>query len=173
VAKIYVTSFIDDEGLAYALAFMDKGKEEYYKENWKPLIYRDLEEANAKFSSLLAEREREDKAIPYNEEQALRFVESFDWKFASSYASFAPHEYLVKNWLSPEAKLNFERFVALIKAKSVDGYYYNRKNKYFFLGDYYYWPCGYDNLAIDLINRATISQLVKKNGKYYYGGNKL
>lgn len=104
-------------------------------------------------------------------EEAQIFVESHRWKFATTYAKTAPHEYLVKSWLSEEDKQRYERFVAAMKKNSVVGYFYGHKNDYFILGNHYYWFMGqHDNMAVDLINRTTINYLEFRDGAYYYKG---
>lgn len=63
----------------------------------------------------------------------------------------APHEYLVKKWLSKVERRDFERFVQTMNENSVVGYFYGHENNYFILGDHYYWYMDYpDNLAVSL-----------------------
>lgn len=103
-------------------------------------------------------------------EEAKNFAESHKWKYASTYAKTAPHEYLVKKWLPEEDRKLFERLVQAINKNSVIGYFYSHENKYLILGDYYYWymPFYPDNMAVDLINRTTTDYLEYRDGAYYY-----
>lgn len=173
MSKIYISSFIDDYGqFKYGLAYYWNGKEYYLKEHGRELIYSDMEDAVNKMNVYLKIREREDHAVPMTVEEAKSFVGYFNWRFATSYANTAPHEYLIKEKLVYDNQLLFERFVALIKRDCEEGYFYSNKNKYYILGNHYYWLSGYDNMPVDLINRAKVSQLQIKDGKLYYGGNK-
>jgi hypothetical protein len=116
-----------------------------------------------------AEHHREENATAFNLVDAKKYAETHKWKFASTYAKSAPHEYLVKKWLVEEDQLLYERFIATMKKYSVTGYFYGHKNNYLILGDHYYWfmPTP-ENMAIDLINRTTTDYLEFKNGAYYY-----
>lgn len=116
------------------------------------------------------ECEREKVVEPFSVEEAKQFAENHNWKFATTYAKTAPHEYLVKYWLSEEDKVLFERFIQLIRTDSVVGYFYGHKNNYLILNDHYYWymDCYPNNMGVDLINRTTIDYLEFRNGAYYY-----
>ena len=47
-----------------------------------------------------------------------------------------------------------------MKKNSVVGYFYGHENKYYILGNYYYWFMGqHDNMAVDLINRTTVDNI--------------
>ncbi|MCR5235431.1 MAG: hypothetical protein K6E53_16235, partial [Lachnospiraceae bacterium] len=103
-------------------------------------------------------------------EEAKTFAESHKWKFATTYAKTAPHEYLVKRWLNETDQLLFERLVQTINEHAVTGYFYDHLNKYLILGDRYYWymPIYPENMAVDLINRTTTDFLEYRDGAYYY-----
>lgn len=170
---LYIEQFRDSDGTAkYGLFYDDiYGKRFPHNESFKDMFFETLEEAQEKLDTLTAEREREDSALPFTLNEASRFAESHKWKFATTYAKTAPHEYLVKSWLSEEDKIGYERFVAAMKSNSVVGYFYGHKNNYFILGDYYYWFMGqHDNMAVDLINRTTTNYLEYRDGAYYYKG---
>ncbi len=170
MAKIYCLK-IDNTGIAcWALCYDNpKGVREVLTEDFKPLVFEKESEARAKLESIEAERRREDSAVAFSKAEAAEFAESQTWKFAKTYAKTCPHEYLVKNRLSDEDKLKYERFVQTMKADSVVGYFYGHENKYLILGDHYYWfmytP---DNMAVDLINRTTTDYLEERDGVYYY-----
>ena len=112
---------------------------------------------------------REDNAQAFTLEEAQAFAESHKWKFATTYAKTAPHEYIVKKWLFEDDQLLYERFVQTMKSHSVIGYFYGHKNDYLILGDHCYWFmfCP-DNMAVDLINRTTTDYLECRDGVYYY-----
>ncbi len=169
MSKIYVSSFEDNGITKYGI--YDGRNNEIYYEDFKPVVFDTEEEAKAKLSDYEAEREHEDKAVPFTLEEAEKYAESHYWKFASTYAKTAPHEYCIKKWLVDEDKLLYERFVATMKTNSVVGYFYGHKNDYLILGKHYYWfmPLP-DNLAVDLINRTTTDNLEYRDGAYYYKG---
>ena len=170
MTKLYVSVYAEDRG-KFAIYDDRNNSHNVYGENWKPLIFDSEEEAQAKLAMLEAERSREENAIPFSLEEAKKYAESHYWKFASTYAKTAPHEYLIKSWLVDEDKLLFERFVATMRANSVVGYFYGHKNDYLILGDHYYWYMPLpDNLAADLINRTTTDNLEYLDGAYYYKG---
>ncbi len=170
MSKVCVSSFDENGIIKYGLFISDGGVLEPYKEDWKPVVYDIEDEAVAKLKSLEAEKEREDSAVSFSFEDAEKYVESHKWKYASTYAKTAPHEYLVKRWLSDDEKSGFERLVQTINEKYVVGYFYGHKNRYLILGDKYYWymDCYPDNMAVDLINRAEIDYLEFRDGCYFY-----
>ena len=138
-------------------------------EDFKPIVLDTENEARDKLDAIEAEHRSEDSAVPFSLEEATAFAEGHKWKFATTYAKTAPHEYLVKKWLSKEDRLLFERLVQTINKNSVIGYFYGHKNNYLILGDHYYWYMDYpENLAVDLINRTTIDYLEYRDGAYYY-----
>lgn len=172
MVKLYVSVYEEDLS-KYALYDDRNNAHNIYSEHWNKLIFDTKEEAEAKLAALEAERAREDSAVPFSLEEAKKYAESHYWKFASTYAKTAPHEYCIKSWLVEEDQLLYERFVATMKANSVVGYFYRHKNDYLILGDRYYWSMPHpDNLATDLINRTTTDNLEYRDGAYYYKGNR-
>jgi hypothetical protein len=169
MARLYVDSFESNNVTKYGIFDVWGDKPQLYTEDFQPLVFDTEEEAKARLAAIEAEKERSDKAIPFSVEDAKKYAESHFWKFASTYAKSAPHEYLVKRWLVKEDQLLFERFVATMKENSVVGYFYGHKNMYLILGDHYYWHMpGPENLAVDLINRTTTDYLEYRDGAYYY-----
>ena len=170
MSKIYVSTYEDNGITRYAL-YDGRYENMLFKDDFKPVILDTREEADAKLASYEAERMREEKAVPFSLEDAKKYAESHYWKFASTYAKTAPHEYLVKKWLVDEDKLLYERFVATMRENSVVGYFYGHKNDYLILGDHYYWYMPMpENMAVDLINRTTTDYLECRDGVYYYKG---
>lgn len=174
MSALYVSPFDAEGRQRFGLFYDDfNGNRQPHKEKWTHVAFDTEEEAVLRLSEIESERNREDAAKPFALEGAKAFAESHKWKFAKTYADSAPHEYLVKNWLSDEDKLLYERFVQTIKHNSVVGYFYGHKNDYLILGDHYYWFMGqHDNMAVDLINRTTVDYLEYRDGAYYYKGNK-
>lgn len=168
--NIYISSFDEEGTTKWGLFFDDlRGNRQKHTENFKRLAYSSEAEAKEKLGAIERERVREDRAASFSLEEAKAFAGRFKWKYATTYAKTAPHEYLVKSWLSEDDKLLYERFVKTIKEKAVVGFFYEHKNNYLILGDYYYWfmytP---DNMAVDLINRTTTNYLEYLDGAYHY-----
>ena len=169
VNKLYVSAFEYYGKNKYGLFNGSVDTKNLYTEDFKPLVFDTEKAAVEKLSLLESERRREEQAVPFTIEEAKKYAESHYWKFASTYAKTAPHEYCMKKWLVEEDKLLYERFVATIRAHSVVGYFYGHKNDYLILGDHYYWYMPHpDNLAVDLINRTTTDYLEYRDGAYYY-----
>ncbi len=170
--KVYVSEFVDNGIKKWGLFYEDKrGNRQLLTEDFKHLVFDAETDAKAKLHAIETERQSENAAVAFSLAEAKSFVESHKWKFATTYAKTAPHEYLVKKWLSEEDRLLFERLVQTINNESVVGYFYGHKNNYLILGDYYYWymiECYPENLAVDLINRTTTDYLEYRDGAYYY-----
>lgn len=173
MALLYVSSF-DDSGIKkWGIFYEDSKGIHHLTEDFKKVAFETEEDAKTRLVLMEEERQRENKAQPFSPEEARSFVESLEWKFATTYAKTAPHEYIVKRWLSGEDRQLFERLVQTINMESVIGYFYDHKNNYLILGDKYYWYMPYypDNMAVDLINRTTTDYLEYRDGAYYYKEN--
>ncbi len=170
MSVLFVSSFEDAGIKKWGLFYEDTKGSHHLTEDFKPVVFDTEDPAKAKLEAMEAERRSEDSAIPFSIKEARKFAESHKWKFASTYAKTAPHEYLVKKWLAEEDRQLFERLVQTINSESVVGYFYGHKNNYLILGDHYYWymPCYPDNMAVDLINRTTTDYLEYRDGAYYY-----
>ncbi len=170
MTKLYISSYKDGLNNRWGLFYEDEKGIQQLTEDFKPVMFDTEDQAKAKLEEMEAERLSEDSAIPFAFEEAIAFTESHKWKYASTYAKTAPHEYLIKKWLTVEDRKQFERLVQAINKDFVIGYFYGHENKYLILGDHYYWymPCYPDNMAVDLINRTTIDYLEYRDGAYYY-----
>ena len=170
MSAIYLMEFENNSIKHYGLFYDDeKGNRQPLYEDFKQVSFESETEARKKLAAIENERMREDSAQAFSLGEAQTFAESYKWKFATTYAKTAPHEYIVKKWLSEDDQLLYERFVQTMKSHSVIGYFYGHKNKYLILGDHYYWFmfCP-DNMAVDLINRTTTDYLEFRDGAYYY-----
>ena len=170
MSRVFILEFEENGKAKWGLFYENvKRVRHNLTEDFKPLVFDTENEAQEKLSFIEEERRSEDSAVPFTLEETKSFVESHKWKYATTYAKTAPHEYLVKKWLSQEDRLLFERLVQTINKNSVIGYFYGHKNNYLILDDYYYWYMDYpENLAVDLINRTTTDYLEYRNGAYYY-----
>ena len=172
MSKLFIQSLGPD---LYDICYYDDktGERKAHKENWKVVCFKTEKEAEERLAAVEAERKREDEAKPFTMEEAEAFVKKHEWTFATTYAKTAPHEYLVKARLSESQKKQYERFVATMKANSVEAYFYTHKNNYFILGDNYYWFMGqHENMSVDLINRTKTEYLEFKDGVYRYSPEK-
>lgn len=170
MSKIYVDLFESGGEKLYGLFFIDsKERVQHLCDDFRPISFRTEAEAKAKLNAIEDEKRREDAAVAFSIEDANFYAQKHKWKFATTYAKTAPHEYLVKKWLGEEDRYLYERFVQTMKDNSVLGYFYEHENKYLILGDYYYWYMETpENMAVDLINRTTVDYLEFRDGAYYY-----
>lgn len=170
MSKLYISSFEENRIIRWGLFYEDAKGVQHLTEDFKPLTFDTEDQAKFKLEVIETERQSEESAIPFSFEEAKLFAGSHKWKYATTYARTAPHEYLVKKWLSQEDRLLFERLIQTINTQSVVGYFYGHKNNYLILGDHYYWymPVYPENMAVDLINRTTTDYLEYRDGAYYY-----
>ena len=82
------------------------------------------------------------------------------WREAVTYRDTWPHEYVVIK-KDGQRELLAEVCKRFCAGEGVDGYFFRRRNKYLFIGDYKYWlmtPC--DKIDLDksdyVLNRALI-----------------
>ncbi len=170
MSKLKVSS-IDENGIT-KFGLCDDCSGEVHHEDFKPVVFDTIEEAEARLRECENESAREKNAQPFSLEEAKKYAESHYWKFASTYAKTAPHEYCIKRWLVEEDQLLYERFVATMRAHSVIGYFHGHQNMYLILDGHYYWYMpGPDNVAVDLINRTTTDSLEYRDGAYHYKEN--
>ncbi len=172
MSELYVSSYKDDGITKWGLFYEDEKGLQHLTEDFNPVAFDTEDQAKTKLAAIEAERQSEDSAVPFSFEEAKAFAESHKWRFATTYAKTAPHEYLIKKWLPDEDRKQFERLVQAINKDFVIGYFYGHENKYLILGDHYYWymPCYPNNMAVDLINRTTTDYLEYRDGAYYYKG---
>lgn len=174
--SILYVACVGESGIKkWGLFYDDEKGRHHLTEDFKPLLFDSEARANKKLAIIESERRSEDSAIPFSVEEARLFAEGQKWKFATTYAKTAPHEYLVKKWLHDENRKRFERLVQAINRDAVIGYFYGHENKYLILDEYYYWymPVYPDNMAVDLINRTTTNYLEYRDGAYYYKPKEL
>ena len=86
------------------------------------------------------------------------FILSHTWIFAKTYASFCPHEYVVKGKLPPEEQKLFEEIVLFIREKGFLAIYGKKApNQYYIIDDNYYWTMPDSLEATDILNRAKLT----------------
>ena len=144
MSKVFIAEFKENKKTNWGLFYADRqGVQHHLTEDFKPIVFDTESEAQKKLEAIETERSSEDSAVPFSLEEAKAFVDGHKWKFATTYAKTAPHEYLVKKWLSGEDRLLFERLVQTINKNAVVGYFYGHKNDYLILEDHYYWHMDY------------------------------
>jgi hypothetical protein len=86
-----------------------------------------------------------------------KFVNSFTWTQAKTYANKAPHSYIVVKQDHPMRK-EFEEVVQYIRDTGFRAYFYKKAFIYFYLDDYFYWTMGAPMGITIVLNRAKISE---------------
>ena len=95
------------------------------------------------------------------EQEFAEFIARQKWIFAKTYAKFCPHEYIVKDRLENFEKRNFEKFVQFIRDFGWTAIYGNMTpNKYYSMGDYYYWTMGAPIPDTIILNRAKFENFI-------------
>jgi hypothetical protein len=88
--------------------------------------------------------------VPFPE--AIRtFVQSTPWRFARTYATSWPHEYVVR---TPDNALMILALAQHIFAHGVDGQFYSQVRKYHHEGGKVYWSMDETPETTTLINRC-------------------
>ena len=84
------------------------------------------------------------------------FTEDTKWRFAKTYITICPHEYVMRHGLSESQKATFDAAVEFIKVHGFEAYYGSKKGIYLIWGENYYWYMGRENQKPDIINRASL-----------------
>ena len=89
-----------------------------------------------------------------NDEARLKaFIDSNTWIFAKTYATTAPHEYLVYDKLDVEMKNEYDWFVKQIEEHGVDEKFYQTTFRYLYIGGMKYWVHGFNAGEKGILNR--------------------
>ncbi len=88
-------------------------------------------------------------------EQIKKFIAGVEWIFAKTYAKTAPHEYIVRDNLSDNDKIFFDKFAKIIERQGYVKKFYNTEFKYLNIGEKRYWHMG------EVINRDDIKNEYK------------
>lgn len=104
-------------------------------------------------------------------EDKLDFIKRHRWQFAKTYAEFAPHEYLVRNWIkSPTDREDYLEFCRAIFEEG-ETLFYNgkRERKYLKVDDKWYWCMDATPEEATIINRCEVDDyIVTAAGNMYY-----
>ncbi|MDO5322121.1 MAG: hypothetical protein Q4F39_07030 [Bacteroidia bacterium] len=87
-------------------------------------------------------------------ERARAFVSAQEWTFAKTMADI-PHYYCLKSRTADCDE--FLWFARLLTENSVEGEFYGKKYRYFFLDEWKYWMMDPTPEECDLINRERVS----------------
>lgn len=85
--------------------------------------------------------------------QFYDFIQKQNWKYAKTYASFAPHEYIVKQECEGTPQ-EFEDAVKFIRDYGFIGNYYSKQHAYFYLNKRFYWTMGEPIEDTIILNRC-------------------
>lgn len=95
------------------------------------------------------------------EQEFADFISRQKWIFAKRYAAFCPHEYIVKDRIPEFDRKNFEKFAQFIRDFGWEALYEKMKpNKYYSMGDYYYWTMGAPIPETIILNRARFDNYI-------------
>jgi hypothetical protein len=100
------------------------------------------------------------------ENEFREFISRFRWRFATTYAEFCPHEYIVKTKIRTQHWKDFERMVQGIRDYGFDAQYFSKKGKYFIVDEYYYWTMGAPVSETTVLNRAKLADFELVNGAW-------
>ena len=91
-------------------------------------------------------------------ERARSFIQQRRWKFASTYAKIAPHDYSIRFWVRGDAEeAEFEWFAGLTLECGYRQNYYKRINRYLEVDGHKYWIMDPTASGVETINRATLT----------------
>ena len=96
------------------------------------------------------------------------FVSRYPWTFAKTYATFAPHEYYVKDKLDEEGKDEFVWFVEFIRDYGFQCMFAGKEHTYYELDGYYYWTMGDPIDETIILNRCKVEDYIVKDGSMYF-----
>ena len=95
--------------------------------------------------------------------RANRFIGGNSWRFATTYAKTAPHEYLIYDRLDSEMQSEYLWFMDIINKFGVRERFYRVFFSYLYYGEYKYWiDDGYNGEKNIILNRADRDGGLKK-----------
>lgn len=105
-------------------------------------------------------------------EQFKKFVDSFTWTYAKTYAKVCPHEYIVKDKIDKDSYVFFEQVVRFIREKGFTAQYEGRAGQYYILDDHYYWTMGAPVDETTVLNRAKLSEYKLIDSSWVWDGER-
>lgn len=98
------------------------------------------------------------KEIIMNQEEVKIFLDKQTWTFAKTYANKAPHEYIVRGKHAGTDE-EFMAVVRYILGNGITMYFWNRPNKYIFIGGRQYWTMrDSEDDPTTIINRCNLEE---------------
>ena len=95
-----------------------------------------------------------------NDQNFSDFVERNKWISSKTYENTAPHEYIVKDKLSPDDQKIFEEAVQFIRENGYEGSHAGKKYVYHNLDVHKYWTMGAPIGETTILNRAYIRPII-------------
>lgn len=84
------------------------------------------------------------------------FIAKQNWIFAKTYATRAPHEYIVRGKINGTDE-EFLKMAKYIQENGIVMHFWGHPNRYVFCGEYYYWVMkAEENDPTMIINRAKV-----------------
>ena len=81
------------------------------------------------------------------------YFNSQRWKYAKTYAMFAPHEYILRSWMAD--KEMFDNAIRYIQSNGIRMFYYEAERKYLFVDGWFYWALwSKEDFSDAIINRC-------------------
>jgi hypothetical protein len=108
----------------------------------------------------------------FTETDFRNFVNRFKWTFARTYATTAPHEYIVLGKVGLEHKAEFISLAQFIRDAGFKAFYYRSQRFYYALDEYYYWTMDKNVEDTDLINRAKLADYELTDNSWHWKGRK-
>lgn len=86
------------------------------------------------------------------------YIDSKKFRFAKTYASFCPHEYIIKKWyVNTEDFSKFEDVCQFIMDNGFEAWYYKNRNICYIYGENYYFLLSTNKKEWEGLNRAKLS----------------
>ena len=96
------------------------------------------------------------------------FISRYPWTFAKTYATFAPHEYYVKDRLDKKGQEDFVWFVEYIRENGFACMFAGKMHTYYEFNGHYYWTMGDRIEETIILNRCKVEDYTIKDGSMYF-----
>ncbi len=96
------------------------------------------------------------------------FVSRYPWTFAKTYATFAPHEYYVKEKLDVQGQEEFIWFVEFIRDYGFECKFAGKTHTYYEIDGHYYWTMGNPIDETFILNRCKVEDYVIRDESMIY-----
>lgn len=100
-------------------------------------------------------QKRDPRSPPFWLDEARAFVGTCRWTYARTVPEH-PHEYCLRDWLTPQGRRDFDAFVALIARDGYTGRFWRQQWIYLDVDGRKYWASRTLDKAGMIINRARL-----------------